>query len=193
MSTDDFDFFTELDDIGRFLGPGTRVASSTSALIATRRHGDVEWWIDQALTALRDDMRGGAQPPCIEAILQAPTAVRHIDAAPWEEMDWFIRYLKRRAARLPAVWVAMLIPDLSPYLVPADQWDLSDSPPPRVITHAWSYVEVRGRGLGLPRGTLIRTGRVALDDRLVDLTDTDDAWVRRIGRRILHGHPVRRR
>lgn len=170
MSTDDFDFFTELDDIGRFLGPGTRVASSTSALMATRRHGDVEWWIDQALTA-----------------------VRHIDAAPWEEMDWFIRYLKRRAARLPAVWVAMLIPDLSPYLVPADQWDLSDSLPPRVITDAWSYVEVRGRGLGLPRGKLIRTGRVALDDRLVDLTDTDDAWVRRIGRRILHGHPVRRR
>ena len=109
MSTDDFHFFTELDGILRFLGPGTRVASSTAGLIATRRHGDVEWWIDQALTALRDDMRDSTQQPCIEAILQTPTAVRHFSAEPWEGTDWFIGYLKRMAAVLPAVWVALLL------------------------------------------------------------------------------------
>ena len=192
MSTDDFRFFDELDDILRFLGPGTRVASSTASLIATRRHGDVEWWIDQALTSLRDDMRDGTQQPCIEAILQTPTAVRHFSAEPWEATDWFIGYLKRMAAVLPAVWVALLLPDRTPGRMPWDEWDPTDSSHPGVITHAWSYVEVRGRGLGLPRGKLIRTGRVGLDELLVDLTDTDDAWVRRIGRRILHGHPVRR-
>lgn len=191
MSTDDDHFFDDLDDIRGFIDPSTTVASRTAALLAARRDGDVEGWIGLAVTALRDAMRDDVQPPWAEAVLQTPTAVRHLVAEPCEETGWFLSSLKRTAAPLPEVWVALAMPDST--RVPVDRWNPANSPRRGPIAYAWTYVEVRGRGLGLPRGMLIRTGRVALDDGPVDLTNTGAGWVRRMGRRVLHGHPVRRR
>ncbi|WP_108667167.1 hypothetical protein [Euzebya rosea] len=186
------DFIDRLDDPSGFEAGATRTATAMPALIQHRRAGRVDDWLALAADALRACLRDGWQPPSAHALLQTPDAVRTIEAEPCCETSWFMAELNRTAATLPDVWVALAVPDSEPHGIPVGYWNPANRGPVD-IDHVRFYAEVRGRGLGLPRGVSIRTARLALDDGPVDLTPTDDASLRRLGRRILHRHPIRRR
>ena len=185
-------FIDRLDNPSGFESAATRTATATPALIQHRQEGDVDAWLELAADALRNCLRDGWQPPSAHALLQTPDAVRTIEAAPCCETGWFMAELNRTAATLPDVWAALAVPDSEPHGIPVGHWNPANSLPVD-IGHVRFYAEVRGRGLGIPRGVRILTARLALDDRPIDLTPTDDASLRRLGRRILRRHPVRRR
>ncbi|WP_370323797.1 hypothetical protein [Euzebya sp.] len=187
------DFIDGLDDAGGFAGRGTHEAAATPALLHQHRAGRVEDWLVTAVTALRDGMRDDLQPPVARGLLQTAQAVHASEAEPCCATEWFAHELRRRARDLPDVWVALAVPDLGPSRISTADWNpLNLGHGVRVRDMRW-FVEIRGRGLGLDRGKLVRTGRTSLlTDGPVDLEAADDPGLMRLGRRVLRGHPVRR-
>ena len=184
---------TALDDAGAFAGRGTHEAAATSTLLAHRRAGCVDGWLVAAVTALRDGMREDSQPPVARAILQTTQAVRVSEAEPCCDTSWFVDELRREAGCLPDVWIAFVVPDTDPNRIPVEDWNPTNRGRGVDVRDMRWFVEVRARGLGLTRGKLLRTGRTPLvGDGPAAVEERDDPRLLRLGRRALHGHPVRR-
>jgi hypothetical protein len=186
-------FTTTLQDAGQFAGRATQEAAATPMLLHHRRQRRVDDWVTAAVTALRDGMREDAQPPVARALLQTEEAVLIDESDGCCSTAWFVERMNDRAKRLPDVWVALAVPDTAPHRVPIADWNpLNRGHGVRVREMRW-FVEVRGRRMGLQDGRLLRTGRAALDHSTVR-TDgwPEDPPLLRLGRELLHAHPVRR-
>ncbi|MGI9017157.1 MAG: hypothetical protein ACR2HR_08655 [Euzebya sp.] len=187
------DFVNALTDAAPFAGRGTSEASAVAGLLAFRRAGWVEDWVECAVDALAGGMRADHQPPVARAILQTPDGVWIDEADACCATSWFVERLQARVRAAEDVWVALAVPDTDPHRIPIGGWNPLNLGHGVIVTDVRWFVEVRGRRLGLDRGRLLCTGlRPLIDGDGPEIRGTDDPALLRLGRRILHGHPVRR-
>lgn len=90
-------------------GEGAAVARSAADLLelpATQ----LERWTQLAITALRDDLRDGRQPPVATVIVRTAERIRFHQQVCCEEVRWFVNRMKRRLRGLPRPWLAAAVP-----------------------------------------------------------------------------------